>query len=149
MIRLVAITAMVAAALGAAGGWHVQGLRLGAQLDAQRAEFTATTAAAERSAQEQERKLNATIQEARNAAARRETNYRRDGDALRAELSWLRDETADAVRSLPEVPTVATSSRAATAIKLFEQCAIEYDKMARHAQGHANDALMLQDAWPK
>ena len=149
MIRLAAIAVVVAAALGAAGGWHVQGWRMGAQLESLKSEYTATMAASERKAQEQERRLNANIQEARNAAARREQNLRRDGDALRAELDWLRNEAADASRQLPAPAAGAPGNRAAAAFQLFEQCAIEYEKMARNAQGHANDSLMLQDAWPK
>ena len=149
VIRLMAIVALAASLVGAGAGWKVQAWRLGSKIQSMQTEFTQTLAEAERKAQEQERRLNTQIQEARNAAAKREQNYRRDGDALRAELDWLRVETADAGRELPTLTPAAASGRGATALKLFEQCAIEYEKMARHAQGHANDTLMLQEAWPK
>lgn len=149
LIRITAIAALVAALLGASGAWQIQAWRYNAQIQTMQAEFTKTVAAAERNAQAQERRLNIQIQEARDAAAKREQNLRRDGDALRAELEWLRSETADAGRGLPNDPACPSNNRAATALKLFEQCAVEYEKMARHAQGHANDALMLQEAWPK
>jgi predicted nucleic acid-binding Zn-ribbon protein len=146
---LTKLVALVAALLGAAGAWQIQDWRYNARIQSMQAEFTKTVAAAERDAQEQERRLNSQIQEARDAAAKREQDLRRDSDTLRSELDGLRNEAADAGRKLPRNPACPSSARAATAIKLFEQCAVEYEKMARHAQGHANDALMLQEAWPK
>ena len=144
-----ALVALAASLIGAGAGWKVQAWRLGAKIESMQTEFTRTLAEAERKAQEQERRLNTQIQEARDAAAKREQNYRRDGDALRAELNWLRVETGDASRELPTLAPAAAGSRAATAFQLFERCTVEYEKMARHAQGHANDTIMLQEAWPR
>lgn len=149
MIRLMALVALAASLIGACAGWKVQSWRLGAKLESMQTEFTRTLAEAERKAQEQERRLNTQIQEARDAAAKREQNFRRDGDALRAELNWLRVESTDASRELPTLAPAAANGRAATAFQLFERCTVEYEKMARHAQGHANDTLMLQEAWPR
>lgn len=146
---LIKIVALVATLLGASGAWQIQSWRYNARIQSMQAEFTKTVAAAERDAQEQERRLNSQIQEARDAAAKREQDLRRDSDTLRSELDGLRNEAADAGRKLPNHPACPSSARAATAIKLLEQCAVEYEKMARHAQGHANDSLMLQEAWPK
>ena len=146
---VIKVVALVAALLGAVGAWQIQAWRYNAQIQSMQTEFTKTVAAAERNAQAQERRLNTQIQEARDAAAKREQNLRRDGDALRSELNWLRVEATDASRGLPNDTACPANNRAATALKLFDQCAVEYEKMARHAQGHANDAMMLQEAWPK
>lgn len=149
VIQVAAIAAVVAGLLGAAGSWQIQAWRYNAQIQTMQSEFTKTVAAAERNAQAQERRLNLQIQEARNAAAKREQDLRRDGDSLRGAFDRLRDQTAAARRDLPAATPDAARATAATATELLESCAREYQALARAADGHASDTLTLQESWPK
>lgn len=48
---------------------------------------------------------------------------------------------ADSPRACPEYASAVT--------ELFDECQAAYREVAEHADGHATDALMLQQAWPK
>lgn len=149
VIQVAAIAAVVAGLLGAAGSWQIQAWRYNTQIQTMQLEFTKTVAAAERNAQAQERRLNLQIQEARNAAAKREQDLRRDGDSMRGAFDRLRDQAAATRRDLPAATPDAARATAATATELLESCAREYQALARAADGHASDTLTLQESWPK
>lgn len=61
----------------------------------------------------------------------------------------LRDDVADLQRRLPGV-TLDACRRDATALgAVFSACTAELEALGRDAQGHADDTLTLQQAWPK
>lgn len=149
MIRTAAIAAVVAAVLAAAGTWQVQGWRYGLKIADLKAKHQGEVQAANQRALQAERMTNQRLTEARNAAAKREQDLRRDGDAVRGAFDRLRDQAAAARRDLPTATPDAARATAATATELLEICAREYQALARAADGHASDTLTLQESWPK
>lgn len=133
----------------AAGAWQAQGWRLGEQIQVERAAHARTAASAEQAAAESQRRINQTIAEARNAAAKREKSLRDAGDVLRDELDGLREQARESNRFLSTAGVDAARATAAAATALLNECAAKYQAMARNAEGHANDSLMLQESWPK
>jgi hypothetical protein len=90
--------------------------------------------------------------EAEKSAAVRVAALRRDSDRASSELERLRVTLADYTR--PRL----TASPASIAPgldhtdplpELFLDCSRRYIDMAEKADGHANDAKTLMDAWPK
>ncbi len=51
-------------------------------------------------------------------------------------------------RALADAPGACTQY-ASTVSAVLDECQAAYREVAGHADGHANDALMLQQAWPK
>ena len=149
MIRLAAIAALVAGLLGAAGSWQVQGWRYSAQITELKAKHQYEIQTANERALQAERITNQRLTEARNAAAKREQDLRRDGDALRDNFDRLRDQAAATRRDLSTATPDAARATAATATELLESCAREYQAVARAADGHSSDTLTLQQSWPK
>lgn len=143
------ITHLVIGAACAAAAWQAQGWRLGEQIQAERLAHASTMSAAERAASDSQRRINQTIAEARNAAAKREKSLRDAGDILRDELDGLREQARESNRFLSTAGVDAARATAAAATALLNECAARYQALARVAEGHANDALMLQESWPK
>lgn len=112
---------------------------------AQAKDFQAAEAANRAKEQAQSKRLI----EAKNAATKRETILRGDADRARTELDGLRNDLATVCTNLPGDPSDACAKRAAAIPELFGQCAARYSGLAAKADRHANDSLMLQQAWPK
>ena len=143
------ITHAAIGAVCAVSAWQAQGWRLGEQIQAERLAHASTMAAAERAASDSQRQIIQTIAEARNAAAKREKSLRDAGDVLRDELDGLREQARESNRFLSTAGVDAARATAAAATALLNECAAKYQAMARNAEGHANDSLMLQESWPK
>jgi len=145
-----AATLLAGLALGGWAGWQLQGWRLGLQATAEAVERGKATVrqldrAAETTAQLQETKDHALTQ-----ATARATAHRRAADAARAELDGLRHELAQPGPAGHDQPAcTATAERARTVAELFGQCAGALEDLARKADGHANDATALTEAWPR
>lgn len=69
--------------------------------------------------------------------------------AIRSELDGLRGNINTIDTNASREPASACIVRAATARNLFEQCTQKYTEVAKSADGHAADSVMLQDSWPK
>ena len=102
-------------------------------------------------AREQEAFWSAKLQESQDAARHREARLRADLDRVRAESQRLRDSVATAnVRlRLPDAPAASVADYASTAGELLLQCTEAYRELAAAADGHATDAMMLREAWPR
>lgn len=142
-------THVVVGIVCALAAWQAQGWRMGQQLQAERTAHAETYAAATQAINASQQRINQTIAEARNAAAQRERQLRAASDSLRDELDGLREQARESNRFLSTAGVDAARARAATATALLEKCAAEYQALARQADGHANDSLMLQQSWPK
>ena len=149
MIRVAAIAALLAGLLGAGGAWKFQAWRYSLQIADLTAKHQGEILAANERALQAERMTNQRLTEARNAAAKREQDLRRDGDALRDNFDRLRDQAAATRRDLSTATPDAARATAATATELLESCAREYQAVARAADGHSSDTLTLQQSWPK
>jgi hypothetical protein len=139
----------VAAAVAFAAGFTTNGWRLNAKIDSMVAEHSLAVQAATEKAMQETTRLQkekddaiakAQLQIQANAAAA--ASARRERDGLRDDLAASRVAIASAsISSLREHTSTLTT--------VFEQCSAELEEMARHADGHATDTVMLLNAWPK
>lgn len=143
-----AATAVVAVALGFAGGWKTQGWRLGEQIaDIERASAEAS-AKAQAAARAAEQSFALQLQKAQDESAKRETKLRADVADARRSVDGLRGTLYNFRASLPNAAPAAVIARADTAAELLGTCVSEYRGVAESADRHAADAVMLLDAWP-
>ena len=144
-----AATALVAVAIGFAGGWETQGWRLSEQIaDIERASAEAS-AKAQAAARAAEQSFAQQLQKAHDESAKRETQLRADAAAARRTADGLRGTLYEFRASLPNAPTSALIARADTAAELLGACADEYRSVAEAADRIASDRQTLIDAWPK
>ena len=129
--------------------WNVQAWRYDAQISSIQAKHSRESAEAEAATRAQEASFNQRLQDAQNAATKRETKLRADADAARRTVDGLRGTLYNFRASLPNAAPAAVIARADTAAELLGACADEYRSVAEAADRHAADALMLLDAWPK
>lgn len=90
-----------------------------------------------------------TITNATNKAAEQQKQIERDIADNLAIRAGLRDTISELDAQVSQVSANAKVEYARTLGNVFEQCIGEYAKMARAADGHAKDAQMMRDAWPK
>lgn len=148
MIPLPLLTALVAALLSGVGTWLVQDWRYGEQIaELQLAAANEVTEALRRTSARIE-SVTTTYQGALNAARTREAVLRRDADTARTESDGLREQNAEAARRIASAPPAAVAEYARTVGELFSQCSVEYQELARKADGHVSDVLACREAWP-
>ena len=142
------IQIVVAAIIFMAGG--AAGIRWHAGQDAikenQRLEQVRVQAAAHRA--EERRQSEQTIG-ALNAQAKRTQAAQVAAAAANDASGRLRDDIADLQRRLPSATLDACRRDAAALGAVFNACRAEYEALGRDAQGHADDTMTLQQAWPK
>lgn len=129
--------------------WQVQAWRYDAQIADIKAQHSRESAKAEAATRAQESSFNQRLQDAQNAATKRETKLRADADAARRTVDGLRGTLYNFRASLPNAAPATVIARADTAAELLGTCADEYRSVAESADRHAADALMLREAWPK
>jgi hypothetical protein len=98
-------------------------------------------------ARAQERQWQAKLQKAQHEAKIRENKIQADVDSVRAERNRLRKQLAINHTRLPAVSRNAINHYTATLSDIFEQCTKRLEEVARAADGHANDVLMLSSAF--
>lgn len=119
---------------------------------AQSNERLATAKAAFRSletAQGETLRMQGALDDALHRAAERDQKARDDAQRLGRERDGLRDELAAARASLPSRSHQACIERANALDDVFGACVERYRDLAGKATGHLNDALKLDQAWPK
>ena len=141
--------AILAALIAFAGGWKVQGWRLGEQINQIKAAQLEAVNTAVREARATESRRFTHVQEAQNAATKRAQIARADADRARSELDRMRDTLSATRGGVPGESVAACAVRADTAGQLLGACAAEAQELARIADAHANDARTLIEAWPK
>ena len=153
------ILGAAAVAIGAAGAWTVQSWRYEAKIaDIQRAhtQAVATAQAAHINALEQAREQTAKYQQnAHKAAADAASRVAAADVAMRRNRTEL-ERLRDAIRTrpatacpMPDTSTAASAEPADTVGDVLGECAATVTELARAADGHASDAVMLRNAWPK
>lgn len=144
MILRIVVTAVIAALLAAS---HWKAYVLGK--DAIRVEWQAAQIEFDKAARAREQALAKQLEDARNAATKRETKLRADADSARKSAGGLRGDLAELRRRLPDLAADACRQRADTVAELFGQCAEAYRGMAEKADRHASDARTLSEGWPR
>lgn len=149
MIYTHVAAALLALALGFAGGWNIQGWRLGEQISKIKTAQAEAVTAAITGARTQEQARFTTVQEAQNVATKRAQIARADAARARTELDRLRDATSATRGGVPGESATACAVRADTASDVLAQCAGEIAELAGTADRLNADRLMLMEAWPK
>lgn len=88
-------------------------------------------------------------QEAQDESRKRQSVLNNYAIGLRTELGGLQNDLAASVRSLSEITDDAIRKRTATVTTILSECAGTVEELARAADRHASDSLMIQDAWPR
>ena len=153
------ILGSVAVAIGAAGAWTVQSWRYEAQIadikhthaqaqaTAQATHIKALEAAREKTIVYQQQAHQAAADAASRVAAA-DVAMRRN----RTELERLRDAIRTrpvAACPMPDTATATSTEPADTVGDVLTECAATATELAQAADGHASDAVMLRNAWPK
>ena len=104
-----------------------------------------------RQAAEQAANLERQAREAEKNAAVRTAAIRHDADSAHSELDRLRVALSDYTRPrlTSAAPLAPGLDYADPLPELFLDCSRRYIEVAGKADGHANDAKTLTDAWPK
>ena len=138
--------AIVAALSGLWGyGLHQHGLGYSKAQN----EYTQKALIASDVARKREFNLQYQLQEAQNEARNRETALIAAADSARSERDGLRDELTAIANRLSTASADSLRRYASTANSVLRECTDRYSELAQKADKHANDALMLQQAWPK
>lgn len=150
-----AAAALLAAAIAATGTWHVQGSRLGEQVQASKTALeTLKREHAESLTRATAGALNATIawqkekDDAIGRAQQRAKTLAASAAAARRDADSLRDTLASARMRLPDATHGACVEYAAASSGLLDQCAAQYQELAAVADGHVNDVRTCREAWP-
>lgn len=141
--------AAIAALIAALATWFFQANHYEAkllELRLQHADAVIRAAAQERIKQQA---INTKYQEAINAATARASVLRRNADAARTESERLRAQLEAATVQLSSASCPSIRQYATTLTGLFDQCAGAYQDMAGQAAGHAADARLMLESWPK
>ena len=144
-----AAAGIAGAILAAASTWHIQAWRYDAQIESIKAHHAAESAKAQADVRAQELAFNQKLQDAQNAATKRETKLRADAAAARRTADGLRGTLYEFRASLPNAAPATVIARADSVADILGTCADEYRSVAEAADRHAADALMLREAWPK
>ena len=149
MTKAKMIWAALAAAFLFGAGWVSNGWRLSgqiAQLKQEHAEQNTRHAAATlRLYTEMERQKDEAIQ----AHAKLAAENRLAADAAKLAADGLRRDLARVPGRIAAATREAVNEYAATVSEVLGACTAEYQYMAEQADGHAADAKLMADAWPK
>ena len=143
---------LAAAALLAAISWGIHSfLEHERDIGYQRAvvEYTAKALLAEQAARATEQRLAKQLEEATNASTNREKALVVAVAASAKSAGSLRDTISSLNNSLSSATLDASRKTAAAFGAVFGDCQEQFRAMGLAAQGHYNDSLMYQQAWPK
>lgn len=156
MISTHVAAALLAAAIAATSTWHVQGWRMGAQVQSGKAALeTLKREHAESLTRATASALNATLQwqkekdDAIDRAQQRAKTQAANAAAARRDADSLRGALATASLRLPGATQPACADYGTAVSGLLDQCATAHQELARSCDGHASDVRLMLDAWPQ
>lgn len=114
-----------------------------------RAEYTAAALKADQAARAREQSLQSQVNKAQSDAQIRSKTLQAAADSARRSADSLRDQLAAARSQLSTASRTSLAEYAATSSQLLAECGTAFTDMAKEASGHASDALMLEQAWPR
>ena len=135
--------ALSIALTGFSSGWLINGWRY-ASKEAERAKQELVDI--QQSAAANIRRADNVIQ-AQNLASKRLVKLQIDNSAAHTELDRLRSQLTSMPR--PSVSAEACTERADTTTDILLECAARYTEMAATADRWQNNAVTLDEAWPK
>lgn len=144
-----AATAIVAGALAFGAGWQTQEWRYGKQIAGIQAQHATALASANQKALDDTIKMQRTKDDAIKAAQDRAKREAANAVAARSERDGLRAQLESVTVQLSSASCPSIRQYATTLTGLFDQCAGAFEGMAGKAQGHAADARLMLESWPK
>lgn len=111
-------------------------------------EYTQKALVASEAARKREHELQTQLEVAQNESRKREMALNAAADSARVELRGMRDELTSLGDRLSRASAESLRRYAATANAVLAECTDRLTEMAKAADGHASDALMLQQGWP-
>ncbi len=142
----IAVAALAAALFS--GGWWTGAQR---ERSAWQTEKLAMSAERDRqidAARQAENRLRTQIMEAQEDARKREETLVADAAVAGRAADGLRREITALRRGLPAATAEANRHTADAALDVFGECVERYRAVAETADGHANDVMTLDQAWP-
>ena len=140
------LAAVVAAVF--AGGWWAGSVHEQAGWQAEKLAMAATRDKQINEARRAEAAMREQVRKAQEDARKREETLVADAAAAGRAADGLRSQIASLRRGLSAATAEANRRTADAALDVFQQCADEYRAVAQAADGHANDAVTLDQAWP-
>jgi len=143
-------THLISAIIGAVIAAKVQDWRMDAQLQTLKTEYATAQVAAVEKAHAETIRLQAQADKAAKQHAARSAALANDAAGARDALGRLRDTIANtAPVCVPSDPQTSPGVHTDPARELFAQCAGVIADLAKAADGHAADKLMMMEAWPR
>lgn len=146
------VTHLLAAAAGgiiaASLAWSAQALRY----DARIADLRSAHAQAAQAAAEQAQAITTTLQKTKDDAIQQAQDRAKQNAlaaaAARRTADGLREQLASANARIASAAPAAVAEYATAIGAVFDDCRAAYAGMAEIADGHADDARLMREAWP-
>lgn len=146
--RAQALVGLAVLLVGFFAGWWVNAQRSEARISLLKKEHAEQTMRASASALASYSRMEKTKDDAIKSAQARAESLQADAGLAAAAADGLRKQLAGVPARITAASRAAVDEYAATAGELLGACTAEYQWMARQADGHANDARLMLDAWP-
>jgi hypothetical protein len=147
-MRATVIALVAGLLLGTLAGWFTQGWRSDAELAQIKQQHAQALAVQQAQALADYQRMERTKNDAIQQAQQRATQNRADADRAVAAADSMRKQLAGVPARIATATRAAVDEYAATASELLTDCTAQYQRVAEQADGHANDAAMMRDAWP-
>ncbi|MCG9056655.1 hypothetical protein LH442_11810 [Laribacter hongkongensis] len=131
------------------GGWWAGSMHEQSSWQAEKLAMAATRDKQINEARAAESAMREQIRKAQEDAAEREKRMVADAAAAGRAADGLRSQIASLRRGLSAATAEANRRTADAALDVFQQCVDQYRAVAEAADGHANDAVTLDHAWPE
>ena len=146
--RAQALVGLAVLLVGFFAGWWVNAQRAEARISLLKKEHAEQTMRASASALASYSRMEKTKDDAIKSAQARADRLQADAGRAAAAADGMREQLAGVPARIAAASRTAVDEYAATAGELLGACTAEYQWMARQADGHANDARLMLDAWP-
>lgn len=147
--RTQALVGLAVLLVGFFAGWWVNSQRAEARISLLKKEHAEQTMRSSASALASYSRMEKTKDDAIKSAQARAESLQADAGLAAAAVDGLRKQLAGVPARIAAASRAAVDEYAATAGELLSACTAEYQWMARQADGHANDARMITESWPR
>ncbi|KGG82871.1 hypothetical protein P245_25815 [Comamonas thiooxydans] len=147
--RAQALVGLAVLLVGFFAGWWVNAQRAEARISLLKKEHAEQTMRASASALASYSRMEKTKDDAIKSAQARADRLQADVGRAAAAADGLRKQLAGMPARITAASRAAVDEYASTAGELLSACTAEYQWMARQADGHANDARMITESWPR
>ena len=130
------------------GGWCAGSTHEQSSWQAEKLAMAATRDKQINEARKADAAMREQIRRAQEDARKREETLVADAAAAGRAADGLRSQIASLRRGLSAATAEANRRTADAALDVFQQCVDQYRAVAEAADGHANDAVTLDHAWP-